>query len=531
MSLCRVQAAGRSFLSAPGTPLHVALAGAGVGVETPCGARGYCRKCAVKVLTQPPPPTPADREQLTEQELEQGFRLSCQLRLTTNIAVALVPAALVDTVKARLSRLSGPVAVDPWATLPATGRALGLAVDVGTTSVVVALLDLRSGEELAGAATPNPQAVHGADLMSRLTYATQEPEHPRELQALVAGAVDRLIEQLCQRSGADPADIIAATVCGNTCMHHLLLRLPVDSLAVAPYTPVLTAGTETTAAHLGWRTLRAETMVYALPNVAGFVGADAVAAAVAAGLDQPGPPLALVDIGTNGEVVLRHGEQVYAASAPAGPAFEGGEISQGMRAAPGAIQGVVWNGADLELDVVRGAAARGICGSGLLDAVAALHAAGLLDHSGRVTQDGPQAPRAAADRQSVSLAPGVSLTQRDVRQLQLAKGAIRTGIDMVLQVGGVRPEDLEALLLAGSFGNYLRRESALAIGLLPLLPVDRVRPVGNAAAVGAKLALLTKEGRRRCEALAARIQHIDLARHPDFEAAFIDNLNLPRHPG
>ena len=304
-----------------------------------------------------------------------------------------------------------------------------------------------------------------------------------------------------------------------------------DSLAVAPYTPVLTAGTETTAAHLGWRTLRAETMVYALPNVAGFVGADAVAAAVAAGLDQPGPPLALVDIGTNGEVVLRHGEQGYAASAPAGPAFEGGEISQGMRAAPGAIQGVVWNGADLELDVVRGAAARGICGSGLLDAVAALHAAGLLDHSGRVTQDGPQAPRAAADRQSVSLAPGVSLTQRDVRQLQLAKGAIRTGIDMVLQVGGVRPEDLEALLLAGSFGNYLRRESALAIGLLPLLPVDRVRPVGNAAAVGAKLALLTKEGRRRCEALAARIQHIDLARHPDFEAAFIDNLNLPRHPG
>jgi len=528
VSLCRVQAAGRSFLAAPGTPLHVALAQAGVGVETPCGARGYCRKCAVKVLTTPPPPTPADLEQLAPQELEQGFRLSCQIRLTTNIAVALVPAALTDTVKARLGRISGPIATDPWAELPATGRALGLAVDVGTTSVVAALLDLRSGEELTGAATPNPQAVHGADLMSRLTYATAGPGNPRELQALVAGAIDRLVEQLCQRSGADPADIRAAAVCGNTCMHHLLLGLPVESLAVAPYTPVVTAGTERSAAEIGWRMLRPETVVYALPNVAGFVGADAVAAAVAAGLDQPGPPLALVDIGTNGEVVLRSGEEVFAASAPAGPAFEGGEISQGMRAAPGAIQGVLWDGADLALDVVRGAAARGICGSGLLDAVAALHAAGLLDYTGRIQQAGPQAGRAAENRQSISLAPGVALTQRDVRQLQLAKGAIRTGIDMVLRKAGVRTEELEALLLAGSFGNYLRRESALAIGLLPPLTADRVRPVGNAAAVGAKLALLTKEGRRRCEALAARIRHIDLARHPDFEAAFIANLNLPQ---
>ena len=520
-----VQAAGRELPVESGTHLHKALADHGIPVETPCGARGYCRKCRVKYVGDVPSPTPSDIEQLTSEELSLGYRLACQQTVTASCTVAVVPALAPDVKKAAMGRLSGPVAVEPWLPLP-DGRALGLALDIGTTSMVGALLDLRTGEELAALSVPNPQSVHGADLMARLTYAIQGEENVFELQRMVVIAINQMVERLCSRAGARPDEIAGATMCGNSAMHHLFLGLDVEDLALAPYVPSVKDGLETPAAQLGLK-LAPEAVVYTLPNIAGFVGADAVAAGLAAGVDNGDATVVVVDIGTNGEILMRHEGTVYSCSAPAGPAFEGGEIYQGMRAGPGAIEKVTFDGQELKLEVIRGAAARGICGSGLLDAVGALLEAGVLDHLGRMRPEGPLAEKVHDGDygRAFELAPGVVLTQKDIRQLQLAKGAIRSGIDMLMHVTGAEPDQI---LLAGAFGNYLRRESALAIGLLPPGPVDRIVPVGNAAAMGAKLALLTRSGRERAETLARTARHIDLATHPDYEEIFMEALNFPR---
>ncbi len=518
---CTIRVAGRAISVVPGISLSVALNQNEVFVETPCGARGYCRKCVVKVLGEAPAPTPADQEQLSAAEIDLGFRLSCQLRVSTDLEVAVVPAAVADAQKAAMGRLSGPVAIDPWAPLREPGRSLGFALDVGTTSLAGALLDLANGEELAALALPNPQGVHGADLMSRLSYAIQGEAQYDELVTLVRQAAVQMLERLRSRAGAGPDEVVAMTLCGNTAMHHLFLGLPVDDLAVSPYQPAVLDGYEAAIEGLP--------PVYALPNIAGFVGADAVAAGLAAGIDRGDGTILVVDIGTNGEMLLRHKGQVYACSAPAGPAFEGGEISQGMRAGPGAIETVAFDGRDLAVGVIKGAPARGICGSGLLDGIAALLDARLLDWMGRVKAEGPAAGRVPPGAMAVELAPAVSLTQKDIRALQLAKGAIRSGIDLLLSVAGIGPGDLDAILLAGAFGNYLRRESAIRIGMLPPIEPNRVRPIGNAAAAGAKLALLSREGRERAERLAREARWIDLATHPDFEEIFMDALNFPRH--
>lgn len=537
---CRIQAAGREIAVEQGTPLSLALNQNEIFVETPCGARGYCRKCLVKVLGEAPEPTPADREQLSSEEIALGYRLSCQLKVEGDLAVAVVPAALADSRKASLGRLSGRVEIDPWAPLNPTGRSLGFALDVGTTSLAGALLDLTTGEELAAQAVPNPQGVFGADLMSRLAYGTQGEDQRQELTQLVRQQAQLMLERLLSKAGAGRHEVVAATLAGNTAMHHLFLGLPVEDLAIAPYVPTLVEGRMFDIAEFP--------PVYALPNVAGFVGADAVAAGLAAGIDQGDVSFLVVDVGTNGEVLLRHQGKVYACSAPAGPAFEGGEISQGMRAGPGAIEAVRFDGTDLAVEVIRGAGgrtgggvsgvqgdraeaganARGVCGSGLLDAVAALLDARLLDWMGRVRPDGPAAHRVTPDGLAVALTPGVRLTQKDVRALQLAKGAIRSGLDLLLQVAGVEPAELDAILLAGAFGNYLRRESAVRIGLLPPVDPVKVRPIGNAAAAGAKMVLLSKEARARAERLAREAQWVDLATHPDFEEIFMNALNFPR---
>lgn len=523
-----IQAAGRSFEAAPGTPLHRALHENSIAVETPCGARGYCRKCRVKFTSSVPEPTPADIEQLTVEELSLGYRLSCQQTVTSDCAIAVLPALAPDVKKAAMGRLTGVVETEPWVELP-PGRALGLALDIGTTSMVGALLDLRTGEEVAALSVPNPQAVHGADLMARLSYAIAAEENPYELQQLVIGAVTQMLTRLCSRAGVTPQQIVAGTVCGNTAMHHLFLGLDVENLAIAPYVPAVVDGLETPAAQLGLK-LAPGALIYTLPNIAGFVGADAVAAGVASGIDSGDATTLVVDIGTNGEILLRHEGLVYACSAPAGPAFEGGEIYQGMRAGPGAIEKVTFDGTELHIEAIKGAEPRGICGSGLLDAVAALLTAGVLDPLGRIHARGPLAGRVhdGVYGRAVELAPGVVLTQKDIRQLQLAKGAIRSGIDLLMHVTGCTPD---AILLAGAFGNYLRRESAIAIGLLPPVPAERVLPVGNAAAMGAKLALLTRSGRERAEALARSAQFVDLATHPDFEEIFMDALNFPKQGG
>jgi uncharacterized 2Fe-2S/4Fe-4S cluster protein (DUF4445 family) len=329
---------------------------------------------------------------------------------------------------------------------------------------------------------------------------------------------------------------------GNTCMHHLLLGIDPTYVGLAPYAPVMRHPVALPARELFVK-IAPEARVCLLPIVAGFVGADAVAVALATRIgDRPEVRIA-VDIGTNGEVILGSREQLWAASAPAGPALEGAQIRHGMRGAQGAIDRATV-GADIDVHTIGESEALGICGSGLVDLVAGLLEAGVIDWTGLIDVEGrDRLPPTLRDRvvmrgeerQVIVLRPGeagarqeIVLTQDDVRQVQLCKGAIASGIAMLQHVAGFPDDKIDELMLAGGFGNYLSIPSAVRIGLIPPLPAERIRYVGNAASLGAQICLLSEPERARAADIAARIQHVSLAAHPDFEMIFVDAMNFPR---
>jgi uncharacterized 2Fe-2S/4Fe-4S cluster protein (DUF4445 family) len=423
-----------------------------------------------------------------------------------------------------------------------TAMKFGLAIDVGTTSVVTTLIELESGEQLASVSSLNPQAVFGGDLMSRIAFAQFNPTNLRKLQTRIVGLLNQHVAEVCRTSGVLPKWIYKAVVVGNTCMHHLLLGIDPSHVGLAPYAPVMRHAAVLPARDLPLK-IAPEARVCLLPLVAGFVGADAVAVALATRLaDSPALRVA-VDIGTNGEVLLGSRERLLACSAPAGPALEGAQIRHGMRGAQGAIDKVTIDH-DVHIHTIGETPALGICGSGLIDLLAGLLDAGVIDWTGLIQVDArdslPPALRGRVamrgeERVFVVLRPGeagaraeIVLTQDDVRQVQLAKGAIASGITMLLHVAAVPLERVEELLLAGGFGNYLSILSAIRIGLIPALPFGRVRYVGNAASLGAQLCLLSEAERARAETIASRIEHVSLAAHPDFEQIFVDAMNFPR---
>ncbi len=433
------------------------------------------------------------------------------------------------------------LAVEPGDT---SAMAFGLAIDVGTTSVVTSLLELASGEQLASVSSLNPQAVFGGDLMSRIAFAQFNPQNLRKLRSRILGLLNEQIDEVVARSGVLPKWIYKAVVVGNTCMHHILLGIDPSYVGLAPYAPVLRHPVVLPARALRLK-VNPEARVCLLPLVAGFVGADAVAVALATRIYESPVTRVAVDIGTNGEVLLGSRERLMACSAPAGPALEGAQIRHGMRAAAGAID-KVWLDEDgrLRYHVLGEGPPQGICGSGLLDAVAAFLDAGVLDWLGLIQVEARERlPRGLRDRvelrgedRVVILVPKAEsgrgeellLTQDDIRQVQLAKGAIASGIRMLQKIMAVPDAAIEELLLAGGFGNYLSIRSAIRIGLIPPLPPERVRYVGNAAALGAQLALVSEAERERAEAVARRIEHVSLATHPDFQDIFVEAMNFPR---
>jgi uncharacterized 2Fe-2S/4Fe-4S cluster protein (DUF4445 family) len=423
-----------------------------------------------------------------------------------------------------------------------TSMKFGLAIDIGTTSVVTTLIELESGERLASVSSLNPQAVFGGDLMSRIAFAQFNPGNLRKLHTRILGLLNRHIEQVCRESGVLAKWIYKAVVVGNTCMHHILLGIDPTYVGLAPYAPVMRHAVTLPARELFLK-IAPEARVCLLPIVAGFVGADAVAVALATRIgDRPEVRIA-VDIGTNGEVLLGSREHLWAASAPAGPALEGAQIRHGMRGAQGAIDRATV-GADIAVHTIGESDALGICGSGLIDLVAGLLEAGVIDWTGLIDVDGRERlPPALRDRvvmrgeerQVIILRPGeagarqeIVLTQDDVRQVQLCKGAIASGIAMLQHVAGFPDDKIDELMLAGGFGNYLSIPSAVRIGLIPALPAPRIRYVGNAASLGAQICLLSEPERARAAEIAARIEHVSLAAHPDFEAIFVDAMNFPR---
>lgn len=418
----------------------------------------------------------------------------------------------------------------------------GLAMDIGTTSVVTTLIELESGEQLASVSSLNPQAVFGGDLMSRIAFCQFDPGNLKKLQSRIIGLLNEQIDQVVQESGVLAKWIYKVVVVGNTCMHHILLGIDPSYVGLAPYAPVMRHPLVLPARELFLK-VNPEARVCLLPIVAGFVGADAVAVALATRIYESPEIRIAVDIGTNGEVLLGSREKLWACSAPAGPALEGAQIKHGMRGALGAID-KVWVEDDVRVHVIGEAAPQGICGSGIIDALAALLEAGVIDWTGliRVEDRDRLAPRLrdrvgvrGEERQVILVRAGeagaereIVLTQDDVRQVQLAKGAIASGVRMLQHVAGIPDAQVAELMLAGGFGNYLSIQSAVRIGLIPRLSLERIRYVGNAASLGAQLCLISEAERERAERIARSIEHISLAAHPDFQDIFVEAMNFPR---
>ena len=422
-----------------------------------------------------------------------------------------------------------------------TEHKYGMAFDIGTTTIVGALIDLDSGEQLAAVGDINPQSVYGGDLMSRLAFAQFDLKALRKLRARAIQAINDHIKEACEKASVAPEHIYKVVVVGNTAMHHIFLGIDPTYVGLAPYSPSIRNAVEMPARDLMLKTIPNAT-VCLLPIVAGFVGADAIGTVLGTRIFDSEKIRVLVDIGTNGEVIMGRKGRLMACSAPAGPALEGAQIKHGMRGAIGAIEKVQIDD-DVTCEIIGNAPATGICGSGLIDAVARMLSAGIIQSSGRfVDKDDNDLPPALAARLigaggktefALVLAKDsgndtdITLTQDDIRQLQLAKGAIYSGVMMLQGIMKVPDDEIAELMLAGGFGNYINTESAVAINLLPSLPLERITYVGNAALMGAQLALISEVERKRADVLAGEIEHVSLAARPEFQDIFIEAMGFP----
>lgn len=425
-----------------------------------------------------------------------------------------------------------------------TDRMYGVALDIGTTTMVGALVDLKTGEQLGVASLTNPQRSFGADIISRISFGSQGRKQLQELQSLLVEAVNQILQELIARVGIKQQEIYEAVVVGNTAIHHLFLGLDPTYLGQGPYVPVVTRPLRVKARKLKVNILDSG-YLYLLPNIAGFVGGDAVGVILSTRLHQSSEIQLAVDIGTNGEIVLGSAQRLLACSTAAGPAFEGARIKHGMRAAYGAIERVTFN-EEVKISVIGSVQPAGISGSGLIDAVAEMLRVGIIDASGRMLEptelpaDLPAALRARVvevnshrefvlvPKEAAARGIAISITQEDIRELQLAKGAIAAGIEILIKEMGVNQEQITQVFLAGAFGSCINPVSAKAIGLIPNLPLGRAETVGNAAGAGAQLALLSSSARKQAAKIAKDVEYIELSARSDFQEAFLAAMYFPK---
>lgn len=466
---------------ARGSNLLSALVKAGLAPEAPCGGNGKCGKCTVTVNGEP--------------------TLACRYRVESDLTVAL-PAKSADAILSQAH--AGAVTPDPL------GPGYPVAVDIGTTTVVCYLLS-PEGQELAVASMRNPQAPFGADVISRIRKALEG-----ELEALtgcIRAGVSQLILDCCRQAEIAPDQIGVVSIVGNPCMQQLFLGISPQNLAAIPFAPVLTRAEILPAG--ACLPPCPQALLLTIPDLSGYVGADTLGCVLASELYRTEETVLLVDIGTNGEMVLAHRGQMAACSTAAGPALEGANIRFGMRGAAGAIDHVWQEGGQLRCSVIGQIPPTGICGSGIIDAVAVLLDQGVVNRRGRIR------PGEEAEGQRVAyLSENIYLTQEDIRQVQMAKGAIAAGVHLLCRHFAITPEAIDRVLLAGAFGSFLNPESACKIGLLPQCLLEKITACGNLAGAGAKRAALNREQFALTQKLLDRIHFLELAQLPDFSLTF-----------
>ncbi|MGQ0546214.1 MAG: ASKHA domain-containing protein [Betaproteobacteria bacterium] len=587
---------------APGVSVLEACREHDIDLPGICGGRGRCRECRVTVVGREVAPSPLDESLLEPQDLARGWRLSCQLKVDGELTVELPPVSLKlldpSVVLPQLASVA-PVIEDLDVDLPpadesdrpaiallddallakgirlrrrsvaalrALGLALarrdagvrclvhdgtlldlrprssspvyGLAIDIGTSTVSAALLDLTTLAMLSVETQRNPQGAYGGDFMSRIAFAMEKEANLLELHRKIVGRINRMIERLVLSYGIAREDIVLMTVAGNAVMHHLFFGLDVKALGGFPFRPVLNELLVVPAAELALR-LAPATPVVGLPLISGYIGADTVGVVVALDLLGRSDTVIAVDVGTNAEVALVHRGRLYVCSAPAGPAFEGAQMACGTQARPGAITRIAIDEARqrLRTDTVEEKPPFGIAGTGIVDAVAELVRVGVLDDSGRMREPEQwpawlrERAHLAGEMRAFIVAHDpegrpLYLHQGDVRELQLAKAATATAIHYVMHAAGVTAAGLDRVYVAGAFGSYLDPVSILRIALLPDVPLDRVEFIGNAALAGAVLATLSRRHLETAVRVAREAVRVDMATDESFQDVFVDKLRL-----
>ena len=607
------QPAGRAVFVLPGTKVLEAAGRAGLILQSPCGGQGTCGKCRVRVVSGPCGSTAEAPRTLSAEAWAEGYRLACQTTVDGAAVIEIppesmfehqqqilvhdsgvkgdvnpvvrktafaLPAPTIADAHSDLARfraavpgvevsydflhiLSGFLRAHEWKGTAVTygrrligleagdtsARTYGVAFDIGTTTVVGTLFDLCTGKELAVSSRMNPQIGFGDDVISRIHQVRKEPEALSQLQHAIVEAVDDIIATVTQEAKVSAHEVYDIVIAGNSTMQQLLCGFDPSALGEVPFVNAFDTAQVIPAVRLGIKA-NPGAQVYVFPQIGSFVGGDTVAGMVASRLDKWGNPVLLVDIGTNGEIVLAWNGSLLATSTAAGPAFEGARIRQGMRATVGAIEKILVRNGELLISVIGNAKPVGLCGTALIDVAAELLRHGIIDETGRILAAGECPPALSEDLRSRLLTDekgdtrfviagpeeaasrdAICLWQRDVRELQLAAGAMRAGIQILMRNAGIEPGRLGAVLLAGAFGNFIRRNNARRIGMLPDVHCDHIRFIGNAASLGAKLVLLSGAEREYAEALRSKCVHVDLSLDADFQNEFGMAMMFPAHEG
>jgi uncharacterized 2Fe-2S/4Fe-4S cluster protein (DUF4445 family) len=576
---------GKTIKAGPRDVLAEKILEAGIPLSLYCSKRGLCGKCFVEIVSGPRPSLlEKERTWLGQKNLGKNFRLACQYKVSSNLEInvpalftspdvpilpavsrsAVAPDPAVKKYYLELSRpdIASPCSLfeilvedlgykhlkAPLAVLSGLGRTLeegnfkatatvyrekemiavepgdtteenhGLAVDIGTTTLVMDLVDLNTGRTLATEAAFNGQAKRGADVVSRISYASAGPGYAAELRSLVLDSLNQMVRQVLSRSRVSPASVYEVHASGNTTMNHLLLGIPVETLAVSPYHAVFSRLPSISACQAGF-SVHPQAKVYLTPNIKSFVGGDITSGLLASRLLSRRGNYLFIDLGTNGEIVLKAGSDLVATSTAAGPAFEGMNISCGMPALPGAVYKAEDAGS-VKIYTLGDQPSRGVCGTGLIDLIAIFLERGKISPGGAVRDE----------NKVIRVDGNVALTQGDIRQMQLACAAIKTGMRLMLKKNHLSEADLEAIYIAGAFGNYLNIENSMRIGLLPRLDHRRLVFIGNSSLAGARLILISRAEREKAESLIRRVRYVSLAAEPEFQDYFIKALEFSGWP-
>lgn len=508
-----------------------------IDIDGNCSGAGTCGKCKVKLIEgNDYNLDDAEKKMLSEKEVSENYRLACRCKPTCDIVVR-VP--LADTAVNRKTKL---FKLPDWFNCgKADRKGYGIAFDIGTTTVVAMLWRYETGELVDIKAISNPQGAYGADVISRIMYAGESAENLKNINGKITDCLNRCIDEFVSSNKINKNDISMITVVGNTTMSHIFLGVDPTSLALAPFTPVFLEGKNAPAKTFGINA-GANTELYLLPNLAGHVGSDITAGVLATNILKENKNELLIDIGTNGEIVLVAKGRAITCSTAAGPAFEGATIYKGMRAAEGAIEEVYIDKDKVDIEVIDSSTPVGICGSGIIDAVAQLAINGIIDATGKFLKKEELSERGYSSNITdrirmngrivefvlayVDNSDDIVITQKDIREVQLAKAAIRAGINILMKCLEVQASDLDRINIAGAFGNYIDKESALAIGLAPEIELEKIVSVGNAAGVGASIALLSKSTKKDAEDIGKKIEHIELSTYEGFQEEYFNAMKF-----